>query len=118
MQKEAIYVFNYNGKTVEADIYVDPIEHRRYRGYQGNPFQVALNYRGTGATETQTIVAELVKDIPVPDAPSYSLNTHALIFYLPDVDAYAKGLYYELNEGDSDGTAPHPQLTIELLNKI
>lgn len=116
MKKEAIYVFNYNGQTVTADAYVDPIENRRYRGTRGNPLQIALNYKGTGATETQTIVAELVEDVPVPDAPAYSVNTHALIFYLPDVDAYAKGLYYELNEGESG--VLHPDFTVDFLNKI
>lgn len=116
MQKEAIYVFNYNGQTVTADVYVDPVEKRRYRGYPGNPFYAPLNYKGTGVVAEQPIVAELVSDTPVTDAPAYSRNTHALIFYLPDVEAYAKGLYFELNEGDSESL--NPDFTVELLDKL
>ena len=114
MKKEAIYIFKYNGQTVEVDAYVDPVEKRRYRGYPGNPLAEPLNYKGTGVEETQTIVAELVSDTYEADVPSYSVNTHALIFYLPDVEAYAKGLYFELNEG-----GPRiPDFTVVLLNKL
>ncbi|QZA69146.1 hypothetical protein 010DV004_212 [Bacillus phage 010DV004] len=116
MQKEAIYVFNYNGQTVNVDAYVDPVEKRRYYGPVGNPYRDSVNYRGTGVTETQTIVAELVSDIFIPDAPAYSQNTHSLIFYLPDVDAYAAGNYFELNEGDSG--VPSPDFTVRMLDKI
>lgn len=116
MQKEAIYVFNYNGQTVTVDAYVDPVENRRYYGPVGNPYRDTVNYRGTGVTETQTIVAELKSDIYIPDAPAYSKNTHALVYYLPDVDAYAVGNYFELSEGDLETLIP--DLTITLLDKI
>ncbi|WZK93555.1 hypothetical protein [Bacillus phage BvP] len=116
MKKEAIYVFNYNRQTVSVDAYVDPVENRRYFGPPGNPVMDDLNYKGTGVTETQTIVAELVSDTPITGGPTYYQNGHALIFYLPDVDAYAVAQYSELNEGDSG--VPIPSLNVRLLNKI
>ncbi|AYJ75150.1 hypothetical protein BSP36_063 [Bacillus phage BSP36] len=116
MKKEAIYVFNYNGQTVIIDAYIDPVEGRRYYGPVGNPLMNELNYTGTGVEEAQTITAELVSDTPIPEAPAYSQNTHVLIYHLPDVDAYAVGHYFELNEGDSG--VPSPNMEVRLINKI
>ncbi|QZA69706.1 hypothetical protein 035JT004_212 [Bacillus phage 035JT004] len=116
MKKEAIYVFNYNGQTVTVDAYVDPIEGRRYYGPVGNPLMNELNYKGTGVEEAQTITAELVSDTPVPEAPAYSQNTHVLIYHLSDVNAYAVGHYFELNEGDSETSSP--DFTVRLLDKL
>ncbi|MEX3625201.1 hypothetical protein [Viridibacillus arvi] len=72
-----------------------------------------LNYKGTGLPY-QEIVAELISSTPIPQDQTHLYNHTRLAFYLPDVDAYAVGEYFEEDEGGDI----YPNLSIMFIDKL
>ncbi|QPX71618.1 hypothetical protein [Bacillus phage SP8] len=115
VKKEAVYSFSYNGKTETVHAFVDPIENRRYWDTTGKiPLRYPLNYKGTGTNETKTIVPEIVFEQKLEDFSYYQKNCVSILYYLPDVEAYAVGYYSELTEDDSFSK----EFSIQLLDKL
>lgn len=115
IRKEAVYPFSYNGKTENVHAFVDLVENRRYWDTTDKiPLRYPLNYKGTGVSEPQTIVPEVVFEQKLEDFSSYQKNCVSILYYLPDVEAYAIGYYSELTE---DGSFSK-ELSIQLLDKL
>ncbi|QMV48365.1 hypothetical protein [Bacillus phage SPO1L3] len=115
IKKEAVYPFSYNGKSVTVHAFVDPIEKRRYWDTTGKTLlRYPLNYKGTGVEETQTIMPEVVFEQKLEDFSYFQKNCANILYYLPDVEAYAIGYYSELTEDESFSK----ELSIQLLDKL
>ncbi|QQO40888.1 hypothetical protein 000TH009_194 [Bacillus phage 000TH009] len=127
MIQEAKYVFKYDKgpEPVEKNVYAfaDPVEGRRWWGEEltinNRPYppgpNYPLNYKGTGVPSTQVIEAEIVYE----EERSTRRDTDTSVFilyYLPDVEAYAKASYFH---GEEDpGYPPVTHFTLTLLDKI
>lgn len=123
MIQEAEYIFRYDRYTgAEAVIkaFVDPIENRRFWDKSGRgidlPMENALNYRGTGTAEIQTIYPKIVHEELLPDFSPHERNFANLLYYLPDVDAYATARYSELYE--IPDYPPQVYFEVKLLDKL
>lgn len=124
MFQEVKYIFKYDKfMPVESTVhvYVDPVENRRYWFEYDryvpefrDPLRNPLNYKGTGVKETQVIYPEVVYDTEIIGGRPAD-NSRRLIYYLPDVDAYALASYGESQEGDLPKTAG---LSVQLLDKL
>ncbi|WCS69438.1 hypothetical protein Goe24_00590 [Bacillus phage vB_BsuM-Goe24] len=117
MKKEVIYVFKYRGVSRTVNVFVDPIENRRYWSSSSyiQPLNNPLNYTGTGAEEVQTYEPEIVHEELLPDFASYQRNMAQVLFKLPDVEAYAVGSYSELSE---DSEPVIRELSVVLIDKL
>lgn len=125
MFQEVKYIFKYDKfMPVESTVhvYVDPVENRRYWFEQDSylknfrdPLRNPLNYKGTGVKETQVIYPEIVYEMEINRDGVVNDNIHRIIYYLPDVDAYAVASYSERQEGDEPKTAG---LGVRLLDKL
>lgn len=123
MIKEAEYIFRYD-RYIRAETvinsFVDPVENRRFwnkpdRGLD-LPMENALNYRGTGTSEIQTIYPKIVHEELLPDLSREERNFANLLYYLPDVDAYATARYFELYE--TPDYPPQVYFEVKLLDKL
>lgn len=127
MLQEAKYVFKYDKGPVPIEekvhAFVDPVEGRRWweQEYESRYFPYVptprhpLNYKGTGVSDTQVIEANIVFEEHMPT--QFDTNTSIFIlYYLPDVDAYAEGSYFYGSE-DGPEYPPHTSMTITLLDK-
>ncbi|AYJ76244.1 hypothetical protein Goe27_00600 [Bacillus phage vB_BsuM-Goe27] len=117
MKKEAIYIFKYRGVSATVNVFVDPVEKRRYWSSSSYilPLNNPLNYTGTGAEEVQTYEPEIVHEEQLPDFASYQRNMAQVLFKLPDVEAYAVGSYSELSEGPGPTI---PEFSVTLIDKL
>jgi len=113
---EATYVFNYNGQSETLFAFTDPIEKRRYWSTDDVPqhqMNNPSNYQGTGLPH-QVYEPKVVYQTEPFDFSSYQRNLTSILYYLEDVDAYAKANYYELHE---DGGV-YRTFTVEMLDKL
>lgn len=111
LTKEATYVFTYDEKVEEIDVFVDNVENRRYIG---NTIAIGtdLNYKGTGKPY-QKINAELISETTIEN--EFNEPEVRLMYLLPDVNAYAVGVYYIVTDEEGVGIK---NLSIRLLNKM
>lgn len=111
--KEASYVFKHRDKEYTIHCYVDLVENRRHFNNLDLPvLSNPLNYKGTGnAYETFELVPLVIYN-EVPNR--YRGFDQEVVFYLPDVDAYAIGYFSEMEEGYER----YSTFSVKLLNKL
>ncbi|QQO41418.1 hypothetical protein 015DV004_203 [Bacillus phage 015DV004] len=127
MIREAKYVFKYDKGPVPIEekvhAFADPVEGRRWweQEYESRYYPYVpqprhpLNYKGSGVTDTQVIEAEIVYEERMNTR--FDTDTSVFIlYYLPDVDAFAKASYFHGSE-DGPEYPSTTSMTVTLLDK-